>query len=97
MREKKRAELSEARSLMFKRGDLEVPSSADWDDNLIGTMYQDGTRNRELETRTQQFQAEGYACQCNPGFADVSPKGESGRICRRRVNECNEKVSDRVR
>ncbi|GMS89863.1 hypothetical protein PENTCL1PPCAC_12038, partial [Pristionchus entomophagus] len=37
-------------------------------------------------------QAEGYSCSCNPGFADVSPKGESGRICRRRVNECNEKA-----
>uniref|UniRef100_F1KPJ6 Transmembrane cell adhesion receptor mua-3 n=1 Tax=Ascaris suum TaxID=6253 RepID=F1KPJ6_ASCSU len=33
-------------------------------------------------------QAEGYTCRCRSGFADVSPPGTLGRICRERVNEC---------
>ncbi|KAK0416184.1 hypothetical protein QR680_012332 [Steinernema hermaphroditum] len=33
-------------------------------------------------------QAAGYTCQCRSGFADVSPPGTVGRICRKRVNEC---------
>uniref|UniRef100_A0A914WTS8 EGF-like domain-containing protein n=1 Tax=Plectus sambesii TaxID=2011161 RepID=A0A914WTS8_9BILA len=37
-------------------------------------------------------QAEGFTCQCQPGFADVSPNitSKPGRICRQRVNECTD-------
>ncbi|CAB3403060.1 unnamed protein product [Caenorhabditis bovis] len=35
--------------------------------------------------------AEGYTCQCRSGFADISPPGQPGRICRARVNECSNK------
>lgn len=33
---------------------------------------------------------EGYTCQCNPGFADVSEdiQKKPGRICQSEVNEC---------
>ncbi|CAD5215432.1 unnamed protein product [Bursaphelenchus okinawaensis] len=34
-------------------------------------------------------QAEGFTCQCKTGFADISPDGQVGRICKKRVNECN--------
>lgn len=37
---------------------------------------------------TPNLQAEGYTCQCKSGFADVSPHGKTGMLCRRRVNEC---------
>lgn len=33
-------------------------------------------------------QAEGFVCQCKTGFADVSPQGKTGMLCRRRMNEC---------
>ncbi|CAJ0943046.1 unnamed protein product, partial [Mesorhabditis belari] len=36
-------------------------------------------------------QAEGYTCQCRSGYADVSPSGVTGRVCRARVNECANK------
>lgn len=35
--------------------------------------------------------AEGYTCQCRSGFADVSPDGQPGRICKPRINECSNK------
>uniref|UniRef100_A0A158PBM6 EGF-like domain-containing protein n=1 Tax=Angiostrongylus cantonensis TaxID=6313 RepID=A0A158PBM6_ANGCA len=35
--------------------------------------------------------AEGYTCQCRSGFADVSPSGQPGRICKPRINECSNK------
>ncbi|KHN76197.1 Transmembrane cell adhesion receptor mua-3 [Toxocara canis] len=34
-------------------------------------------------------QADGYTCRCRNGYADVSPPGVKGRICRERVNECS--------
>uniref|UniRef100_A0A7E4VNX4 Transmembrane cell adhesion receptor mua-3 n=1 Tax=Panagrellus redivivus TaxID=6233 RepID=A0A7E4VNX4_PANRE len=32
--------------------------------------------------------AESYTCQCKSGFADISVGGKTGRLCRKRVNEC---------
>uniref|UniRef100_A0A1I7XR32 EGF-like domain-containing protein n=1 Tax=Heterorhabditis bacteriophora TaxID=37862 RepID=A0A1I7XR32_HETBA len=41
------------------------------------------------------LQQEGYTCQCNPGFADVSTDrvNRPGRICQRTSNECNSKTT----
>ncbi|KAL3070193.1 hypothetical protein niasHT_039386 [Heterodera trifolii] len=33
-------------------------------------------------------QAEAYTCKCKSGFADISPQGKPGTLCRRRINEC---------
>uniref|UniRef100_A0AC35TFU5 EGF-like domain-containing protein n=1 Tax=Rhabditophanes sp. KR3021 TaxID=114890 RepID=A0AC35TFU5_9BILA len=32
--------------------------------------------------------ADGYICRCKSGFVDLSGSGESGRICKERINEC---------
>ncbi|KAK6027850.1 EGF-like domain protein, partial [Ostertagia ostertagi] len=40
--------------------------------------------------------AEGYTCQCRSGFADVSPAGQPGRLCKARINECSNKEKYRV-
>ncbi|ETN68366.1 calcium binding EGF domain protein [Necator americanus] len=35
--------------------------------------------------------AEGYTCQCRSGYADISGPGQTGRLCKARVNECSNK------
>ncbi|CAJ0578738.1 unnamed protein product, partial [Mesorhabditis spiculigera] len=36
-------------------------------------------------------QAEGFTCQCRSGYADASPAGLTGRVCKARINECANK------
>lgn len=31
---------------------------------------------------------DGYQCICRPGFVDVSPGPDAGRVCRQKVDEC---------
>ncbi|KAK6743395.1 hypothetical protein RB195_010571 [Necator americanus] len=40
--------------------------------------------------------AEGYTCQCRSGYADISGPGQTGRLCKARVNECSNKEKYRI-
>uniref|UniRef100_A0A913I4D2 EGF-like domain-containing protein n=1 Tax=Strongyloides stercoralis TaxID=6248 RepID=A0A913I4D2_STRER len=31
---------------------------------------------------------DGFSCRCKSGFIDISPKGQIGRLCKERINEC---------
>ncbi|KAI6201465.1 hypothetical protein M3Y96_00844600 [Aphelenchoides besseyi] len=55
---------------------------------LVINECQDFRLNNCSPDATCLDQAEGFTCQCHSGFADVSPQGQPGRICKKRVNEC---------